>query len=603
MRECEKQQNFLAQNLKGVIWVGCLFIFRDKGLLAVCLGGGKFKARDEETVGQETPLRRQSRFWSTMFSAEHQTGSRGLEILSPAGTGKDEKWCKFVGGVSRDYEREVKGYMYLMDKGSGTYIQCPASSRYSLGITQPLLVIQLQSLSESNLSIEVVVLDQVGRRHRLRFSNTLRRFESNNLHAQIPWYVGDVAPDRWTQVIFDLEFLTNRCFDGASFTSLDSFCLRPCVKVRNIFSLPMSAARRDSSEEEGHGGISGVTVPKSLHFATGVFHETKFFDHSIDYALIPVSTEGLHPSENASRTATMALKGIKSASRGNKLSVTGVVVPVQKAIKKSVSGGNDVRSSKELKKKNGTAQSQHQRGTTNQKSGKAITASRREKTAAKIKLMRQKQEEEKVQLNKQYRKEVASQLSPSHADEKRKVVALRRAKNRKLPTAGSTIQGSVYETLDELSPPQSQHQEESERKRSAGLYPNKTRPIPLLPKRNKLLGSNLTDSLSETDSSEGGEEIQGINDQIAEEEILVMKPAASANDHNPWEVSASSVKNEKGISGHEPIASVFPRLDAPTKMTDGTWLESATNHLYALTNELSVAEKEYMLEFGESPPK
>lgn len=51
VRECEKQQNFFAQNLKGVIWVGCLFIFRDKGLLAVCLGGGKFKARDEETSG------------------------------------------------------------------------------------------------------------------------------------------------------------------------------------------------------------------------------------------------------------------------------------------------------------------------------------------------------------------------------------------------------------------------------------------------------------------------------------------------------------------------------------------------------------------------
>ena len=545
-----------------------------------------------------------------MFSAEYQSGSRGLEILTPAGSGKDEKWFKFVGGVKREYSRDVKGYMYVMDKAStSTCIQCPASSRCSLGITQPLLVVQLQSFAESNLSIEVVILDHVGRRHRLRFSNNLRRFESNNLHAQIPWYVGDVALDRWTQVVFDLEFLTDRCFEGACFTSLDSFCFRPSMKVRNVFTLPLSAAKKQRREDEGsYDRISSISVPKSLHFSPGVVYETKFFDDSIDYALIPAPIP-TSPRGAANKGAT---KGAKCTSRGQKLSITGTTVPKMK--KTSTAGGmNAVRDSTELKK---VKKEKDADAIESNKPGKAVTASRREKTAAKIKLMKEKQEEEKLKLEKQYRNEITSQPSPSHADAKRKVSAIRRKKQenstRRLNEGGegapTSTQGSLYEVLEGTTPQHSPNRDISVRKRPTERYPNKTRPIPIRPKRQE---PNFSDSISETPDPSEGEDDEETEEERekenashlvdnVEEEILVMASAVPPNNDNPWRTVKKSTPMPE--QHEEQVPSVFSRMHDTTSMTVGVdpqWVASVTGKLHTLTSELSIAEKEYAMEFGE----
>ena len=177
--------------------------------------------------------------------------------------------------VTREYERDIKGYMYLMDKpSSSTSIVCPASNKHSLGISQPFLVFQLQSFLEANFHLEIVVIDHADRKHRLHIATAYRRFETNGLHAQIPWYAGDVEEERWTQVVFDLNFLTEKCFD-ARFMNLDSFTIKPCVKIRNVFSLPMSTRQGLS--------VNCLGIPKALVFPPGVIYikHTKFFDESI----------------------------------------------------------------------------------------------------------------------------------------------------------------------------------------------------------------------------------------------------------------------------------------------------------------------------------
>ena len=76
--------------------------------------------------------------------------------------------------------------------------------------------------------------------------------------------------------MFDLNFLTEKCFD-AGFMILDSFTIKPCVKIRNVFSLPMSTRQGLS--------VNCLGIPKAL-VLSGVIYDTKYFDESIEYALI-----------------------------------------------------------------------------------------------------------------------------------------------------------------------------------------------------------------------------------------------------------------------------------------------------------------------------
>ena len=165
-----------------------------------------------------------------MFSSALQTGTSGVEILSPAGTGKDQRHAAFTGAVSRSYERDLKGYCYDLSKsGPSTAITCPASGRDSLGVIQPLLVLQIHCPAApaagpagEKVSIEITVMSAAGQRLRLHFSSSFRAMECNGLHAQVPWAWVGVPPGRWTEAVLDLPYTTARCFQGAQFASIHS---------------------------------------------------------------------------------------------------------------------------------------------------------------------------------------------------------------------------------------------------------------------------------------------------------------------------------------------------------------------------------------------
>ena len=56
-----------------------------------------------------------------MFSSQVQNGTKGLEILTPSGTGAaNSKLVKFMGSITREYERDIKGYNYVMDMPSSS---------------------------------------------------------------------------------------------------------------------------------------------------------------------------------------------------------------------------------------------------------------------------------------------------------------------------------------------------------------------------------------------------------------------------------------------------------------------------------------------------
>ena len=204
-----------------------------------------------------------------MFSSVHQTGTQGVEILTPSGTGKEQKYAAFQGGVTRSYERDIKGYCYSIPRGSSpaASIQCPAFARDSLGVVQPLLFLQILCEEGAATSIEATVADARGQRHRLHFASSFQKLESNELHAQIPWAWAGAPCGRWFSAVLDLRAWTARCFRGAEFASLEGFCLKPALKLRKVFTMPAGGSADYFDDETGQ---LAFLVPAALAFPRGV---------------------------------------------------------------------------------------------------------------------------------------------------------------------------------------------------------------------------------------------------------------------------------------------------------------------------------------------
>ena len=207
-----------------------------------------------------------------MFAEHFQSGLVGVEVLTPAGKNPPARLFKINGPpglITKEYEREIKGFKYeLKGKGSQTSsIQCPSAAKDSLGLTQPLIVFQLRSAYQDDpMNLEIVVIDSNSQRRRLLFSTTFRTMELNSLHAQIPWT--QPRRDIWTNVVFDLQQLTQQCY-SSDFVSVDAFLIRPVCFLRKVFTLPLAAIQSSSGEEVGD-----IAVPSNFDFPLGAIFTT-----------------------------------------------------------------------------------------------------------------------------------------------------------------------------------------------------------------------------------------------------------------------------------------------------------------------------------------
>ena len=250
-----------------------------------------------------------------MFATEFQTGLTGVEILSPAGKIPPSRLLKINGApalIAKDYDRDIKGFKYMLTgKGSQTSsIQCPSVLKDSLGLTQPLLVLQLKSLvQEDPLNLEVLILDKAGQRRRFLFSTTFRTIDVNALHVQIPW----IQPNRetWTNVVFNLQLLAMQCF-SATFASIESFILRPLCSLRKIFTLPSALLLPGELDDT-------LIVPPAFDFPMGTISGTYLFSLKKPS---PASTK--QPLSSAPPATDLQVSGLQIRSRkGSAVSASG----------------------------------------------------------------------------------------------------------------------------------------------------------------------------------------------------------------------------------------------------------------------------------------
>lgn len=177
-----------------------------------------------------------------MFASVYQNGEYGIEIFAPSGN-EPFKMCKLnnEANIKKVYDRSIKGYMTALEKESSTtFLQIPRSSKSSLGITQPLLVFQIQLHPEKSFTLELILLDSERQKRRFHLSTKFKEIDANNLHVSIPW----VQPDReqWTNVAINLMDLIQSFSPPGSdvaYFGLESFSIQPVCRLRKIFSLPL----------------------------------------------------------------------------------------------------------------------------------------------------------------------------------------------------------------------------------------------------------------------------------------------------------------------------------------------------------------------------
>jgi hypothetical protein len=157
-------------------------------------------------------------------------------------------------------------------------IICPPSTRESLGVIQPLFVIQIQAKPSDKVAIEIVVLNSHRQRHRLFFSTSFSRSEANQLHAQLPWCWDTTEGDStgWKSVVINMHDLTRTFFGMTVFFSLDSFKVYGTCRVRKVFTLPLTTLTAD-----------GVKIPIIFDFPVGVPSSVCFYSISPPKPLQP----------------------------------------------------------------------------------------------------------------------------------------------------------------------------------------------------------------------------------------------------------------------------------------------------------------------------
>jgi len=159
------------------------------------------------------------------------------------------------------YDRTIKGFVFLIDKGIGTNLQAPANGKDVLGIYQRYLLFQIRCSVSKPLSIEITVSDRKGQRHRLHLSTKFRCVDRNELHTQIP--LDFEQKEKWNNFIFDLKMLANVLFPGEDYHSLDSICIHPVCRIRKILTIP-------SLEESDNKIPESIDFPNSVDYITQV---------------------------------------------------------------------------------------------------------------------------------------------------------------------------------------------------------------------------------------------------------------------------------------------------------------------------------------------
>ncbi|XP_076448494.1 protein CFAP20DC-like [Babylonia areolata] len=211
-----------------------------------------------------------------MFKNEYQGGPY-LEIFSPQGRDSTIHW-KIGAGVKKIYEKEVKGYIYVLEgTPSTTKMTIPKDNKQTMTLVQRYLVLQVFLTKGQDFSMELGVIDLSNSKRRILLSTAQKETQVTPLHARIPLCI--VRRAVWVNLCLDMVSLVGDTWSGQSFRSIEHISVSANCKVRRMFTMK-SPPPDTTDDDELYGSECSSAgevelIPKQVQLAPDIVQLTQ----------------------------------------------------------------------------------------------------------------------------------------------------------------------------------------------------------------------------------------------------------------------------------------------------------------------------------------
>uniref|UniRef100_H2YJI8 CFA20 domain-containing protein n=1 Tax=Ciona savignyi TaxID=51511 RepID=H2YJI8_CIOSA len=208
-----------------------------------------------------------------MFKNEFQ-GGPAVDVFCASGKDPLNKYKNPA--VKRDYEKEVKGFVYVIEGTTTTArLKFPlaGSKQNSLGLVQRYLVAQVWIPPSKDFAVELTMTDNGNNKRRFMMSSSIKDVSMTPLHAKIPLTM--VKREIWLNLCLDLVSLIADVFPKQTFKSLEEFTLQGNYKLRRIFTMKVQPHAAGDATDTGYHGVPSQSIPTPFQFASSLPHATQ----------------------------------------------------------------------------------------------------------------------------------------------------------------------------------------------------------------------------------------------------------------------------------------------------------------------------------------
>ena len=145
------------------------------------------------------------------------------------------KYWKQKGKINKEFESHSKSYIYSLQFGGVSGFSIPINEKHSLQINNSSLLFQFILFNNKSFSIEIGIKDKSDTKRRFNLTSSIKEIEAKSLYIKIP--LNDYPLNIWTNLIIDVEALTQLYFKTQTFKVIDNIHISGCMKIRKIFSL------------------------------------------------------------------------------------------------------------------------------------------------------------------------------------------------------------------------------------------------------------------------------------------------------------------------------------------------------------------------------
>ncbi|KFR12369.1 Uncharacterized protein C3orf67, partial [Opisthocomus hoazin] len=209
-------------------------------------------------------------------------GGPFVEVFSAQGKNPEAKWKIFgnPSAIRKEYDKEVKGFVFVLEGSSQNKMQLPKKTRQTLRLIQQFLTLQIFVPLGQDFSTELLITDLGNIKRRLYLSTVHKELSVTPLHAKIPLFM--IKRKIWCNMCIDLVAFASEIFRGAVFQSLDGIVISANCKLRKIFTL--KSKPQDTAEEDGMCVApfmpyeSTDVIPRTCQLNTDVPQVTQLLD-------------------------------------------------------------------------------------------------------------------------------------------------------------------------------------------------------------------------------------------------------------------------------------------------------------------------------------